>query len=216
MVGLSGDIGNSANSPRRTCPAMIDQTSSSLLLALQQSPDATAWQRFLDLYGPLMQSWLRRQGAPQDVVDDVHQEVLLKVHQEIGGFAHNGRPGAFRCWMRKLVSHRLRTILRQRWKSPSVNEAHLQDLAEQLGTDDSGLARLWDDEHDTYVAARLLQLIAPQFNEKTMLAFRSVVLGRQEPREVANQLGMSVNAVRIAQSRVLAALRELGASLLDL
>lgn len=58
--------------------------------------------------------------------------------------------------------------------APSGKEAHLQDLAEQLGADDSGLARLWDEEHDTYLAVRILQLIAPQFNEKTMLAFRSV------------------------------------------
>jgi RNA polymerase sigma-70 factor (ECF subfamily) len=194
---------------------MVDQTSLSLLNALQQSPSDETWRRFLEIYIPLMESWLRRQGAPQDIVEDVRQEVLLKVHQEIGSFAHNGRPGAFRCWMRNLVSHRLRTILRQRWKDPAGNDFIMQELAEQLGQDDSGLARLWDEEHDAHLADQLLQLVAPRFNEKSMLAFRSVVLGRKEPSEVAAQLGMSVNAVRIAQTRVLAALREVGAGLLD-
>jgi RNA polymerase sigma-70 factor (ECF subfamily) len=53
-----------------------------------------------------------------------------------------------------------------------------------------------------------MDLIRPQFEEKTWKAFRRVVLDGLKPAAVAQELGMSVNAVLLAKSRVLSRLRQ--------
>lgn len=80
-------------------------------------------------------------------------------------------------------------------------------MLQQLESPDSTLGRQWDAEHDRYVAHRLLARIEPLFDPATLASFRRVVLEGTKPRDVAAALGLSVNAVLIAKSRVLRQLR---------
>ncbi len=59
-----------------------------------------------------------------------------------------------------------------------------------------------------YVAGRLLKLIEPEFEPSTWQAFRRVVLDGLKAAEAAAELGISVNAVFIAKSRVMRRLRQ--------
>ena len=48
----------------------MESTSSSLLLRLRRPGEQTAWQRFIDLYTPLIYYWACRMGLPsQDAAD---------------------------------------------------------------------------------------------------------------------------------------------------
>jgi RNA polymerase sigma-70 factor (ECF subfamily) len=79
----------------------------------------------------------------------------------------------------------------------------------------SGLSRLWDEEHDRHVVRRLLERIEPDFQPSTWRAFRRQVLDGAPPVAVAAELGLSVNAVLIAKSRVLQRFRQEARGLLD-
>ena len=54
---------------------------------------------------------------------------------------------------------------------------------------------------------RLLELIRPQFQPTTWQAFQGIMLQGERPAGVAARLGISVNAVLLAKSRVLRRLR---------
>jgi RNA polymerase sigma-70 factor, ECF subfamily len=58
------------------------------------------------------------------------------------------------------------------------------------------------------VAAKLMELIRPQFEAATWQAFRRVALDGVKASVVAEELGISVNAVLLAKSRVLSRLRQ--------
>ena len=88
-------------------------------------------------------------------------------------------------------------------------------VAEQLADERSGVSRIWRTEYDRYVIDYLLTRVASRFQENSVVAFQKVVLEQQSAKEVADELGMSLGAVRVAQSRVLRALRELGESMID-
>ena len=102
------------------------------------------------------------------------------------------------------------------WAGPQATGASdfLAKL-EQLEDPASGLSRLWDEEHDRHVVARLLEHIRPDFEPATWRAFEAVMLRGERPAEAAGRLGVSVNAVLLAKSRVLARLRQVGAGLVD-
>jgi RNA polymerase sigma-70 factor (ECF subfamily) len=189
-------------------PTMSD-TSVSLLDRLRLAPSESLWKRLVDLYTPLIQDWLRRQGVQQSDADDLVQEVLTVLMRELPRFQHNGRPGAFRSWLRVVSVHRLRDFWRSRRLRPAAGGgSDFAELIEQMEDPDSGLSRIWDQEHDRHVARRALELIQSDFAPSTWRAFHSVVIEGRKEAAVAAELGISTNAVFIAKSRVLARLRQ--------
>jgi RNA polymerase sigma-70 factor (ECF subfamily) len=187
-----------------------------LLERLQVQPDTDAWKRFVDLYTPVIRGWLRRHRLPEADVDDLSQDVLTVVVRELPGFRHDGRPGAFRRWLRVVTVNRLRGLWRQRRSQPQgTGDTDFLKMLDQLAEPDSPLSRQWDQEHDRHVAERVLQMAEPDFEATTWRAFRRVALENVRAAAVAAELGMSVNAVLLAKSRVLRRLRQEVEGLID-
>jgi RNA polymerase sigma-70 factor (ECF subfamily) len=194
----------------------MSATSATLLERLRDRTDVEAWRRLVDLYTPLLTGWLRRYSLQSSDVDDLVQEVLMAVAREAPRFRYSGRPGAFRHWLRTILANRLREFWRARQARPAAaGGSDFADMLEQLEDPGSGVGRVWDREHDQHVARRLLAMIEPQFAPSTWQAFRRVVLEEARPDAAATELGLSVNAVFIAKSRVLRRLREEARGLLD-
>jgi RNA polymerase sigma-70 factor (ECF subfamily) len=191
-------------------------TSASLLDAAQQDPTGDAWRRLVAVYDPLIRGWLRRQAlVPQDA-DDVVQEVLAVLVRKLPGFRREPRTGAFRRWLRSITVNCLRDFWRaQRFRPRATGDSDFAEVLNQLEDSDSGLSRLWDEEHDRHVMRQLLEMIRPRFEGKTWTAFTLVALKGKKPDEAAAELGLTVNAVLIAKSRVLARLRREGEGLID-
>jgi RNA polymerase sigma-70 factor (ECF subfamily) len=194
----------------------MPDTPVSLLERLRLRPDAGSWQRLVDLYTPLIQDWLRRQGLRPPDVDDLTQDVLGVLVQEMPRFEHDGRPGAFRRWLRNVTVNRLRTFWRARDRRPvAPGGSDFGEVLDQLADPSSGLSAAWDRDHDRHVLRRLLELLEPEFEPATWRAFRLLVLEGRPTADVAAEVGLSVNAVRIAKSRVLSRLRRESAGLVD-
>jgi RNA polymerase sigma-70 factor (ECF subfamily) len=186
----------------------MSTTSVSFLDRLRSRPDDRSWQRFVGLYTPLIRGWLRRQGVRADQAEDLTQEVLSVVVKELPGFRHDRRRGAFRCWLRTITVHRLRNFWRSQRQQPLARGGGaVEERLRQLEDPDSTLSRRWDEEHDRHVLRRLLELIEPEFSANIWQAFRRVGLQGERATDVGNALGMTVNAVLLAKSRVLRRLR---------
>lgn len=190
------------------------ETSATLLQRLHDRSDSVAWRRLVELYSPLITSWLRRHGVAD--AEDLTQEILGVVVREVDGFRHNGRSGAFRTWLRTITTN----CLRQSWRTRRVRalaagSPDITPMLDSLEDPASDLSHRWDREHDEFVLRRLLDLIRPDFRPATWLAFRRQVIDGEAPEAVAAELGLSVNAVLIAKSRVLSRLRRNAEGLVD-
>jgi RNA polymerase sigma-70 factor (ECF subfamily) len=136
--------------------------------------------------------------------------------RELPRFRHSAQRGAFRHWLRTITVNRLRAFWRAgRYRPVAANEADGTEALAKLENPASDLSRLWDEERDRHVAHRLLELIEPEFTPLTWQAFRRPVLDGGRAAAVAAELGLSVNAVLIAKSRVLSRLRQERRGLLD-
>jgi len=185
----------------------MEQTSLTLLERLREQEDHRAWQRFVDLYTPLIQRWVHVHGRVNlSDVEDLAQTVLEVVVRELPSFDHNRNVGAFRCWLRRITVNRLRAFWQDCEPAGSGNTDVLRMLNE-LEDPHSGVSRQLDREHDEHVARRLLELVEGEFKTSTWEAFRRTAVEGQATKEVAEQLGVTMNAVLIAKSRVLSRLR---------
>ncbi|HND52921.1 MAG TPA: sigma-70 family RNA polymerase sigma factor [Pirellulaceae bacterium] len=192
------------------------ETSLSLLDALRNQGDAPAWQRLVDLYSPLIRGWLRRQGLADVDSDDVVQEVMTVVVKRVDGFQRNEQVGSFRAWLRSITVRKLQEHWRSRKSRPlATGHSDIQAMLDQLSDPNSGLSQEWNAAHDKHVAQQLLGMIQGEFQPKTWAAFQRFALDGLPADQVAAELEMSVNAVFIAKSRVLARLRQVGRGLLD-
>jgi RNA polymerase sigma-70 factor (ECF subfamily) len=187
----------------------MDATSQSLLDRLQHDPAPEAWGRWLDLYHPLIASWLRRHALQAADADDLAQQVLAKVVAELPAFRHNGRAGAFRAWLKAITLNCLRAF----WRQQTRAEPH--PWLDRWADPASDLSRQWDRDHDRHVLRHLLDRLEGEFAPTTWQAFRRLALEGAAPATVAGELGLTINAVSIAKSRVLTRLRQAARGLVD-
>lgn len=184
-------------------------TSASLLDKARAGNHAEGWDRLVLIYTPLLHSWLASAGLQAADRDDLTQRVLEILVRQLPHFEHSGRAGAFRAWLRGIVTNLLHEFWRAR-PSPAADSV-LAQLADPKG----GLSLLWDEQHNRHVFHALMEVVRPEFTASTWQAFRRVALDGAPAREVAKEVSLSVNAVLIAKSRVLARLRQEAQGLID-
>lgn len=182
----------------------MEDTSRSLLDRLRGQPSDECWKRLVDLYTPLIRGWLRHFGTRETDVDDLIQEVMSVIVQKVPHFDHSGQRGAFRRWLRSIAFNRAQLHFRDRRKADRDPAEPVSEVADPVGE----LDQQWEREHDEYITHRLLDLLRPEFADSTWQAFLRQVLDEAAPADVASELGVSVNAVLIAKSRVLRRLRD--------
>jgi RNA polymerase sigma-70 factor (ECF subfamily) len=191
------------------------ETSDSVLNGIVASPNDDAWRRFDDLYRPLLRAWVARAGVPASDADDLVQEVLFVVSRKIGKFERRGK-GAFRAWLRAILANELRDYFCGQKNRPiATGGSDFQSWLEQLKSQDSALSQLLDREHDDHVVASLLRTVQGDFVPETWQAFLRHVQEGKPAGRVAEALGLSLNSVLLAKSRVLKRLRQEAVGLVD-
>ena len=191
------------------------ETSVSLLERLAGTPTDDDWRRLHDLYQPLLRAWIARAGVSPADADDLVQEVLLVVFREVAGFERR-RQGAFRAWLRTILAHRMRDYFRgQKYRPTATGDSDFLRLLNELESPESAMSRLWDQEHDQHVATALMQRVQGEFAPATWQAFRRHALVGEPALRVAEALGLSLNSVLLAKSRVLKRLRQEAARLVE-
>jgi RNA polymerase sigma-70 factor (ECF subfamily) len=191
----------------------VPATRPSLLVRLRDAGDAIAWSQFVELYGPLLYRLARRHGLQDADAVDLMQDVLQRVAVAIRAFEYD-RARSFRAWLHTVACNRLRDWLalrcrRERGSGDSSTQQHL----EAIPAPDSESA--WDRDYHERIFRYAAEQVRPEFKDTTWQAFwRTAVEGQSGP-ETAAQLGLSVGAVHVARSRVLARLKELARQLLD-
>jgi RNA polymerase sigma-70 factor (ECF subfamily) len=172
--------------------------------------DGEAWRRLVALYGPLVYGWCRRRGLDAEAAADVGQEVFLAVFRGLDGFRRQ-RPGdSFRGWLHGIAAHKVADYGRRQAKAPDAagGSAAQRQLAEVLADEGTTSASGTAPSETAALLHRALALVRGEFEERTWQAFWRVTVEGQAPAEVARALGLSVNAVYIARSRVLRRLRD--------
>lgn len=181
----------------------MDSTSVNLLKRLQEPRAESAWQRFVDLYGPLIFYWARRKGLGPEDASDLLQDVLTILVVKLPEFRYDPSQ-RFRGWLQTITLNRVSDMFRRKaLRSIQVDEDTLRKLA---APDDSDLFS--ESTYRSVIVHRALEMLRSEFNEATWQAsWLQVVDGLTAPA-VAERLRISLNSAYLAKSRVLTRLRQ--------
>ena len=177
-------------------------TSPSLLERLRRPADQHAWARFVDLYTPLLCYWGGQMGCSEPDAADLVQEVFLVLVRKLPEFTYDCHR-SFRGWLRTILLNKWRD--RQR-RAELPREPGGVALERLLVSDPSD--PLSEAEYREYLVGRALEVMRAEFQPATWKACWESVVSDRPAAAIAAELGMSVDAVYAAKSRVLRRLRQ--------
>lgn len=193
---------------------MIDSTSASLLAKLKDPSDQVSWEQFVRIYTPLVRYWLRRVNLQSHDVDDVLQQLMVKLVQKLPEYEYDPER-SFRGWLRRVVHNEFLHLKRSQREltlgDPGNAETTLVKPLDKIVEPED----FWSREYADLVVALALPIMRDNFEETTWRACWLTTVDGEPAAAVAEKLGLSVGAVYIAKSRVLQKLREELAGLLE-
>ncbi len=177
-------------------------TPSSLLVRLRTAEDSVAWNRFVQLYSPLLHYWTTRLGVEPSRRLDICQEVFVVLIQR-REWLESQPPTSFRAWLYTVTANKCHDLQRRLRRHSEPEWQADFDPAIPAPQDELG-----EQEYRTYLARAALRLMRDCFSESTWRACWEHVAEGRSAADVAHELGISENAVYLARGRVLKRLRQ--------
>lgn len=181
-------------------------TRRSLIVKLRDPAETNAWREFVAIYEPLIYRLARRKGLQDADAHDLGQEVF----RAVAGAVERWDPtrGSFRGWLSRIARNLLINFLtRRQFQFRGSGATSVQDLLEAQPAADPSATALFEAEYRRHLFHRAAEEVRGQFAPSTWQAFWQTAVEDRPPDEVAADLKLSVGAVYVARSRVLARLR---------
>jgi RNA polymerase sigma-70 factor, ECF subfamily len=183
---------------------------STSLLDRVKARDAEAWRRLTTIFAPVVYHWARRAGLQEADAENIVQDVFVAVASKVGSFCKQQSNDSFRGWLFTIARNKILDHFRHREgeahpEGGTIAQMRLQSLPEpsQGSTVPSAL-----ESPESMAVQRALRSIRGDFKDHTWQAFWLVTVEDKSPKDVAEQLGMTLAAVHQAKYRVGQRLRE--------
>jgi RNA polymerase sigma factor (sigma-70 family) len=183
-------------------------TRASLLVRLRNGNDADAWHEFVDLYAHVIYGFARKRGLQDADAADLMQEVLRSVSSAVPRLEYDPVRGTFRGWLFTVTRNKVLNFLESRGRRvQGSGDTRVQQRLEQYADADENPSSDWEADYRRAMTAEAMERIKSEFQAATWQAFFLTAMEGRTPSHVALQVGLSVGAVYVAKSRVIARLR---------
>src|SRR5262245_9811176 len=128
-------------------------TSASLLERLRQPNEQAAWERFVNLYTPLLCHWARRLGLKDPDVADLVQDVFAILVDKMAEFRYDDKK-RFRGWLWTVTVNKARERQRRQQRDP-VQASREETFADASVPDT--MSAVEEAEYRQYLVRRAMQ-----------------------------------------------------------
>jgi RNA polymerase sigma-70 factor (ECF subfamily) len=172
------------------------QTRASLLARLSADVDRSVWLEFFEQYAELILGFAKARGLQHSDCEDVLQNVLVSLVHAMKGFRYDPARGSFRGYLLTVVSRAVSQQLRQKRGEGALPEGA------QLPVEPAD-AEAWELEWRRHHVRRAMRIVEREFSEENVQAFTGYVINGLPAQQVADGLGLSIEQVYQAKSRIL-------------
>lgn len=165
--------------------------------------DSAEWTRFVEMYEPVIRHYIAAHGGvPDSDVDDVVQEIFIRLVDVLRTGAYKPGKGRFRNYLgamvrRLLVDRHRRAVARGEGRIVPIDEAVAENDAMDAATIvDVRLRAAYHAAVVEHVLSRTM------LDPRTVSAYRAHVLEERPAAEVAAAHGMKINALRQIKHRI--------------
>lgn len=185
-----------------------------LLDEIRETHSSDRWDDFFSEYGKLLRHWLVKQNISTADAEDIRQETMLAVINNLPNFVHNGRTGAFRLWLKRILTNRINQMINRRDRQREVGD--LERVFETLADESTEISAEFRKEHEQFVIERLLKKAEAQFSTERVALFRSLMIDEVPIEQLSHKHSITTGNIRVQQHRILKWLRDYGRGIIDL
>ncbi|MCC7335403.1 MAG: sigma-70 family RNA polymerase sigma factor [Pirellulaceae bacterium] len=191
-----------------------DETPYSLVSALRRGSE-TAWNKLVQIWGRTIYQFCKSRNLRHEDAEEIVQAVLVKIYRYISEFDRNGKDLKLRYWVFTIVRREIATFCERFLAKPGspggdAYQRILQEVTDPASVDDSAA------DFRNQLVSSILSNIQADFDPRVWQAFEMFGIQKIDGPAVAQQLGMTPNAVRQAAHRVRTRIRnELEGILID-
>lgn len=183
--------------------AMSDQynTRQTLIQRIKDQPDEKSWDEFVRIYRPYIYAIIRNMNVSVDDIDDLVQQVCIKVWKNISGMELTATH-RFRSWLSSVTINCTRDYFRKSARDAARVEKASED--ESLNylrlVDEPEIDRIAQREWEIHLTNLAMENIEPLFTQKTIEVFM-LSLDGLSAKEIAAKTELSENAVYYQKNR---------------
>lgn len=177
----------------------FSRTTTAMLDALHDPAAAEVWEEFDARYRPVLIGFARNLGMDDADAADVAQETLTRFLEQYRSGKYERDRGRLGAWLVGIARYRVLDVRRKDRKRPLRGESAMIDL-----DDEKGLTEVWEDERRKAILRQAMDRLreGSRTDEKTISAFEMLFVHGMTAQAVAEELGMSVQGVYVAKSRI--------------
>jgi RNA polymerase sigma-70 factor, ECF subfamily len=188
----------------------IPETRASLLLKVQDTSDIHAWENFVELYTPVIARAARARGLQSSDVENVTQEVLIRVAKSIGHWLERSERGSFRAWLSCIARNESVRLLTRRQTQPTHQPpGSISQLSELIADQERRLNDFIELEYQREVFRWAAEQVRICVHENTWQAFWLTHVEGLSIAEASKRLGVQAGNIHFGRSRVMKRIRDL-------
>ena len=165
--------------------------------AKAQAGDKAAYNSLLREIAPFIKNYILKSLANPDWADDIAQEVLMSVHRSLNTYSPE-RP--FKPWLMAIINFRRTDYLRKHYNARENKQTTLED---------HGFQRMHVTNPDYAGEYKDIEAALETLPENQRKVFEMIKIQGYSAKEVANEMGMSVSAVKVSAHRTTKKLKDI-------
>jgi RNA polymerase sigma-70 factor (ECF subfamily) len=190
-------------------PQPLD-TRESLIRRLPNAADVEAWDRFVEIYEPLLFRLARAKGFQHADAEDFVQEVLAAVAKAVGRWVAQETRGSFRVWLFRIAQNlAINFLTRPKHRWLGAGDSQIARLLEEQPARTLDSSELFLKEYRRELFRWAADRVREQVSERQWMVFWLTSVEERPVGEVASEFEMSVGAIYIARSRITKRIREM-------
>lgn len=184
----------------------VSRTTTAMLAALHDPAATAAWEAFDARYRPVLHGFARNLGLSDEEAADVAQETLARFVEQYRDGRYDRERGRLGAWLVGIARYRVLDVRRGHGRRPLRGESAMIDL-----DDDRSLGDLWEKQRRTRIAELAMTRLRDtgRGDPRTLEAFEMLMVHGLAAPVVAEQLGMPIQSVYVAKSRIAERLQKL-------
>jgi len=184
------------------------ETPFSLIVQLRTPVNCAAWERFVELYRPVIFRLARGRGLQEADAQDLAQKVLLAVATAVGDGERSDEIVHFRRWLRRVAHNAIINALSRRPIDLAAGGTTVQEILREHREADPDSDAAIELEYRRELYRRASRIVQRDVEPETWRAFEMTVLEDRSVEETAALLGKPAGSIYAARSRIMRRLRE--------
>lgn len=176
---------------------MSNTTRYTLIQRVKDPNNQHAWSVFTESYSGYITAVLLKVGIVAADVEDIRQDVMLKLWHKLPSFEYVPKQAKFRSWLYRVISNTAYTYLSSQGAKGKREVSYFQDGGEQS----SKLVEMMDEEWKSFICEKALNNIKGVFSEQSIEIFESSLKGVSVAK-LAEKFQLKENTVYRIKNRV--------------